>query len=351
MRMLIGPTKFMPFLAAAVLVGAGLTFFQPRAAQLYTSLLLVALVAGLTVRLLRRLVWRDERTITWLRVVAWAVVGLVATGTIIAAMFELWGRFAWDTTFVDRGPMAFALLHGVFVLAFVLVPFVSAELAAATQTRAAERDATRLRITNLERSLALTELKTMQAQIEPHFLYNVLANVQSMVALSPLAAQEMLDHLIRYLKLALPNMRTPHSPLGVELELSRAYLGIAAMRFGERLQVSVTDKTGGENIVLPPMLLLPLVENAVKHGAEPKPGPVRIEVTAHLDNDDVVLAVLDTGAGFSADAGSGVGLANVRERLAALFQSRAELLVEPRIIDGAGAGVIATLRLPRTSAT
>ena len=197
-------------------------------------------------------------------------------------------------------------------------------------------------LTSLERSLALSELKTLQAQIEPHFLYNVLANVQSMVKLAPDTADAMLMHLIDYLKLALPSMRGGESTVGAELDLARAYLAIAQLRFGDRLQVRVrSDETLRERS-MPPMLLLPLVENAVKHGVEPKPGRVQVQIDVSAENGAVTFRVIDDGAGFSHDAGSGIGVANVRERLAGLFNDGASVSIEPR----ASGGVISTLALP-----
>ena len=204
------------------------------------------------------------------------------------------------------------------------------------------RNAERLRVTALERSLALSELKTLQAQIEPHFLYNVLANVQSMVKLAPDTADAMLMHLIDYLKLALPSMRGDESTVGAELDLVRAYLAIAQLRFGDRLHVSVMCDDTLTTHSMPPMLLLPLVENAVKHGVEPKPGAVQVHIEVSAENDALTFRVTDDGAGFTHDAGSGIGIANVRERLSALFEAGASVSVAPQ----ASGGVVSMLILP-----
>ena len=152
----------------------------------------------------------------------------------------------------------------------------------------------------------------------------------------------MLLHLIDYLKLALPSMRGGESTVGAELDLTRAYLAIAQLRFGDRLQVSVTCDDATTARSMPPMLLLPLVENAVKHGVEPKPGAVHVQIAVSAENAALTFRVTDDGAGFTQDAGSGIGIANVRERLVALFKDGAIVSVEPR----ASGGVVSTLTLP-----
>ena len=266
----------------------------------------------------------------------------VLTFALSQIVFATWRQLAPDADIVIAGALPFVLVHCLFAAAFVLAPQVVTRLQQADAARIAERNAERLRVTALERSLALSELKTLQAQIEPHFLYNVLANVQSMVKLAPDTADAMLMHLIDYLKLALPSMRGGESTVGAELELARAYLAIAQLRFGDRLQARVNCDAALASNTMPPMLLLPLVENAVKHGVEPKPGAVQVHVNVSAANGALTFQVRDTGAGFTHDAGSGVGIANVRERLAALFKNGASVSVEAQ----ASGGVVATLMLP-----
>jgi sensor histidine kinase YesM len=190
----------------------------------------------------------------------------------------------------------------------------------------------------------MSELKTLQAQIEPHFLYNVLANVQSMIAHAPMTADAMLTHLIDYLKHALPSMRAGESTLRAELDLARSYLAIAQLRFGDRLTVTMNDLQGaGASVIsIPPMLLLPLIENAIKHGVEGKPGAVHIEIDVKRSDETLTICVIDDGAGFKQTSGSGIGISNVGERLTALYQDRASVSVVPR----EGGGVISTLRIP-----
>ena len=329
--------------AAALLAAAG-----QKALLLFASLILVsATVAALCFALRKRLYRanRTEEAAPWhqwrshsIELAAFALL----TFALSRIAFAAWMRIAPDADIVVAGASPFVLVHCLFAAAFVLVPDVVTRLQHAEAFRIARRNVERLRIIALERSLALSELKTLQAQIEPHFLYNVLANVQSMVKLAPDTADAMLMHLIDYLKLALPSMRGGESSVGAELDLTRAYLAIAQLRFGDRLQVSVTCDDALTTHVMPPMLLLPLVENAVKHGVEPKPGVVDIQIHVSAQNAALTFRVTDDGAGFTHDAGSGVGIANVRERLVALFKDGANVSVDPR----ASGGVVSTLTLP-----
>jgi hypothetical protein len=175
------------------------------------------------------------------------------------------------------------------------------------------------------RSAALAaELKALQAQVEPHFLYNTLANTRYLARHQPPRAVEMLEHLIAYLHSALPDMRSEASTLGREFELAGHYLALMAIRFGERLQYRLDCPSALAAMAMPPLLLMTLVENAVRHGVEPKPGTVRIAVTVAWQADVLTIVVADDGAGVGdATMGSGVGLRNLRQRLQALYGTRA----------------------------
>ena len=329
--------------AAALLVLVG-----QKALLLFISLVAVASIVAVLCWSLRSRLRRSHLPDDAPRWLAWRSPAIelasfaVLTFALSRMVFAAWNRLAPDADIVVAGASPFVLVHCLFVAAFVLAPEVVMRLQQADAARVTRRNAERLRITALERSLALSELKTLQAQIEPHFLYNVLANVQSMVKLAPDTADAMLMHLIAYLKLALPSMRGGESTVGAELDLARAYLAIAHIRFGDRLQVRVVCADVLTLHAMPPMLLLPLVENAVKHGVEPKPGAVNVRIEVSAKNGALTFRVIDDGAGFTHDAGSGIGIANVRERLAALFKHGATVSVEPQ----ATCGVVAMLVLP-----
>jgi len=193
----------------------------------------------------------------------------------------------------------------------------------------AQRQANALRVSELERAALSAELKSLQAQVEPHFLYNTLANTRYLARHAPERAVEMLDHLIAYLRTALPDMRTSSSTLGRECDLAGHYLSLMEIRFGSRLVTAIDCPDGLRGLPVPPMMLMSLVENAVQHGVEPKPGAVRVSVNAALRGDGrLEIVVRDDGAGLQrgqgvALLGSGVGLRNVRERLQALYGGQA----------------------------
>ena len=195
-------------------------------------------------------------------------------------------------------------------------------------------------------------LQLLRAQIEPHFLFNTLANVRSLARIDRLAAIAMLDHLMRYFSEALPKLRQEESALSDELLLIDAYLRIHQIRMGSRLtyELQVPEQLAVERI--PTMLLLTLVENAVKHGINPALDGGSIRVSASRESGNLVLKVTDSGKGLSATAGHGTGLANIRRRLSMLYGDEAVLSLTPAAIRGvvgdgvhpAGRGMIAFLR-------
>ncbi|MEQ1518397.1 MAG: histidine kinase [Usitatibacteraceae bacterium] len=196
----------------------------------------------------------------------------------------------------------------------------------------------------LERQLAEAKLVALSAQIEPHFLFNTLASIQYLIRNDAPKAIDMTSDLIRYLRLALPRMKQSTARLADELELVRAYLGIMQIRMGPRLQFSIDASDAIGDAQIPTMALITLVENAIKHGLEQKQDGGMIRVIATNDADDsrkLRLEVTDTGGGFSSAAsGTGIGLANIRERLQTLYGSRAHLALEANRPSGVKAILI-----------
>jgi signal transduction histidine kinase len=209
----------------------------------------------------------------------------------------------------------------------------------------AQRQAQALHLASLEQAALAAELKSLQAQVEPHFLYNTLANTRYLARHEPEKAVQMLDHLIGYLHTALPDMRTPASTLGREFELADHYLALMAIRFGARLSYEVVIPPELQGAAMPPLMLMSLVENAVRHGVEAKPGEVRVRLSAARVGDSLHVLVADSGAGLArAVFGSGVGLRNVRERLLALYGTAAGF----ELRTGGSGQTEAALRLPLT---
>jgi LytS/YehU family sensor histidine kinase len=186
----------------------------------------------------------------------------------------------------------------------------------------------------------------MQAQVEPHFLFNTLASVDYLIETDPARASRMQKNLIQYLRAALPQMREGSTTLGKEVALCRSYLEILKVRMEDRLQFVITVPQGLSSAQFPPMMLQSLVENCIKHGLEPKAEGGSLTISADFANGNLRVTVADTGLGFAAgtSSGSGVGLANVRERLAALYGGRAQLI----IAANTPTGTIATIEVPYT---
>jgi signal transduction histidine kinase len=202
----------------------------------------------------------------------------------------------------------------------------------------------------LQQHLLASRLQVLRAQIEPHFLYNTLANVQFLIRNDPPSADAMVGALIDYLRHALPRMReaVATSTLGDELALARAYLDILRIRMGARLSVHIDAPDALGAHPFPPMLMLSLVENAIKHGLEPKAGGGRLAIDVTADARRLRVAVRDDGIGFgsSLGGGTGIGLRNIRETLASLHGAAATLTVEPAVAGG----VVATIEVPRQGA-
>ncbi|GAB4208440.1 MAG: hypothetical protein Fur0019_14150 [Tibeticola sp.] len=194
-----------------------------------------------------------------------------------------------------------------------------------------------------------SELRLLRAQIEPHMLFNTLANLRSLIDEDPPLAQDMLDRLITYLRAALAASRSEWTTLGQEFAQLDAYLGLMAMRLGPRLQHALELPDELRAVRIPPMLLQPLVENAIKHGIEPKVGGGRVDVRARRREDGGVEIVIDdTGLGAAAAAAddaagsSRYGLSHVRERLRSVYGDSATF----ELVPAQPQGMHASVRIP-----
>ena len=192
----------------------------------------------------------------------------------------------------------------------------------------AEQARSEARANELERQAVTARLQALQAQIEPHFLFNTLANVVSLIDSDPVRGRGMLMQLIDLLRSSLAASRGQQGTLGQELALLTPYLEILKVRMGSRLDYSIDVAADLHGASLPPLTLQPLVENAVRHGLEPKVTGGRVQVSARVHDGELCIEVADDGVGFSPQAGSGVGLANVRERLRSQYGPAARFTVE-----------------------
>jgi hypothetical protein len=218
---------------------------------------------------------------------------------------------------------------------------LQAEVRAAQATETAEAE-------QLKRQVVEARMAAMQAQVEPHFLFNTLASIDHLIETDPARASTMQKNLIALLRASMPTMREANAQgvrdLGREMAVIRPYVEILKVRMEERLQAEIDVPEGLHSAEFPPMMIQSLVENAVKHGLEPKPEGGRLTVRAQIVHGKLQVTVADTGLGFgkAATAGTGVGLENIRERLRLLYGSQASLTVaanEP-------SGTIATITVP-----
>ena len=198
-----------------------------------------------------------------------------------------------------------------------------------------------------EKELTVAKLSLLHAQVEPHFLYNTLASAQLLTRADPARADQMLGNLILYLRHSLPRTENSLSTVGEELERVQAYLDILKIRMGSRLNLQVEVPKALHAVLFPTMMLQTLVENAIKHGLEPKPGGGTVWILARAHEHSVALTVADDGRGFSSEGGgTGIGLRNVRERLRLAYGNNAWFA----IVANFPAGVAATITVPNSGA-
>ena len=228
----------------------------------------------------------------------------------------------------DLGGVVLVVLFAYLAASKIVVRKVAqADAKVRTAVDAAEREA-------MERRLMQARLQVLQAQVEPHFLFNTLAAVDYLIETEPPRASQMQKALITYLRGALPQMREESSTLGREMRLIRSYLDLIKMRIEDRLQIEIAVPSSLENAEFPPMMLQSLVENAVKHGIEPKTEGGRIRVAAGATGTQLWVEVSDTGVGVPdgdlfdvPTAGTGIGLQNIRERLSMLYPGKSGLML------------------------
>ena len=199
---------------------------------------------------------------------------------------------------------------------------------------------TELQRIQYDRQMTEAQLQSLRAQIEPHFLFNTLANVQQLYRTEPERGRRMLGNFVAYLRAALPLMRHDETTLEQEVELARAYLEVLQVRMGKRLHVRMDVPQALAALPFPSLALSTLTENAIKHGLNPLPEGGAIEITARAEHGRLKVSVADTGAGLQRNSGTGAGLANLRARLAALYGGSGNLAFEANVPRGIRATII-----------
>ena len=236
--------------------------------------------------------------------------------------------------------LAFLFIVASAILKISYKGRVQAEVKAAAATETAESE-------QLKRQVVEARMAAMQAQVEPHFLFNTLASIDHLIETDPKRASQMQKNLIALLRASMPAMRESHPAahnLGREIAVIRPYLEILKVRMEERLQTVVDVPEGLLSAEFPSMMIQSLVENAIKHGLEPKPEGGTLTVRAEVQHGKLAVTVADTGVGFgnAATAGTGVGLANIRERLQLVYGGKASMLVAANTPSG----TVVTLTVP-----
>jgi signal transduction histidine kinase len=302
-------------------------------------------VGRLTViRWARRRAERRNPTRAWFPPLRWLFFWIVLSALLgyeVGIVFgnALLGRKAPGLGLFATDPRALAVILIITIVSTLIVTFWWFACA-----RLAESEA---RAESAQRAASENHLKLLEAQLEPHMLFNTLANLRVLIGVDPDRAQQMLDHLIAFLRTTLNASRADVHPLADEFARVSDYLALMAIRMGPRLQVKMDLPPELREHTVPPLLLQPLIENSIKHGLEPKVQGGRIEVAARCDDQNLVLTVRDSGVGLSHEAttaGTRFGLGQVRQRLNTLYADRAQVALEPSVHpDG---GTVARIVLP-----
>jgi signal transduction histidine kinase len=333
-------------LIVAFVMNAGKSVFEDILASICIGTLAFLFIYGA-----RLAIWRANRRPGALPFMVLLAVGAWLAQVVGTRMF----RWLLGIGGVQASPFASPKTAGLMLFtlttaAGVSLFFYGRAKIVRLETVAAQEKA---RAALVEKQALQAQLQMLQAQIEPHMLFNTLANLQGLIGFDPDRAQLLLDQLIQYLRATLSASRSATTTLAKEFSLMEAYLGLMSVRMGERLAYTLELPQHLRQLPLPPMLLQPLVENAIQHGLEPKIAGGHITVRATEQDGQLLLAVSDTGLGLDHPGGrrpgTGLGLANIRERLTVLYGAHAALTLS--LAPGDAAGTVAQLRLPLPAAT
>ncbi len=324
-------------LIAAFFTAVGVMFSGklPSIGTWFTNNLLIANCIGY---LFHAAYFLSDRSIDpWLRRQSAVILALyhfslsilcVVIGFAFAGQLLGWPVMQWV---LSRGYIVTIVTTSVLISGIMGVIFYVAEHRAVAEMQLHKE---RARVATMEREAMLANLKALQAQIEPHFLFNTLANVVGLIHSQPDTAKHMLEQFIAYLRASLASTREQETTLGNEFQLMANFLALLQIRMGDRLRIKLDLPADLAAQHLPSMLLQPLLENAIKHGLEPKVDGGSITLQARREGDLLRICVSDTGLGFSGATSSGLGLKNVRERLNMLYDGKASLTIEENQPNG-----------------
>jgi sensor histidine kinase YesM len=339
-------SKFKNILADGIIIGAVntliafvFTFISPLKEFLVTFVMVHSL--GVAVSLLVLLSLWIFRPPTWARFLFIAGID-ICCGVFIGMGV---GRIALEHVFgisVDwRANNLFeqAVVAGIIISAVMLYSFI-AKIRLRYRNEMLEQE--KIKRLATEKESISAHLRMLQAQIEPHFLFNTLSNIISLIDTRPDKGKSMLLDLTKYLRTSLSRTLPEKTTLSQELSMLKAYLDIQKIRMDERLNYEIDVPDYLWQHTFPPMLLQPLVENAVRHGLEPKVEGGKITIRATRKDDHLRIEVADTGLGLSDCDQPNVGIANVRERLHLLFGEKGRLMIE----ENQPQGIRAVIEVP-----
>jgi sensor histidine kinase YesM len=274
------------------------------------------------------------------RINNWPLFGTISAYTVFGFVITQAAFFAISFIPGFEGFQRWSKTPQWYAATFSLAFFISLILGFTWRARMAsyEREAAleqeKTRTQEIEKQAAEANLRALQAQIEPHFLFNTLANVVGLIHPQPDKAKLMLEQFIAYLRATLAATREERTTLAGEFDMMKNFLSILEIRMGNRLRVHLDLPAALSNIAMPPMLLQPLIENAIKHGLEPKMEGGTLELKAERAGESIRISVIDTGLGFSNSPSNGIGLKNVRERIEKLYGAKGGVSIEENLPSG-----------------
>jgi sensor histidine kinase YesM len=339
---IVGATTFAAWIAS--LLPWNMSFLE--ASLVFNTIVLALLWSGLSAWFGYR---RFHRRL--LRAILLAAVVVIASAFVAGTAVDVingreplsWLSNSAKLRHAVTGALVFAFLYA-FLIALI-TSLRNREYLALTARLAAERHQS-----ELSRQLAESRLMLLQRQVEPHFLFNTLGSAQQLAERGAPAAARLIGDLIVFLRASMPTLGSQTTTLAEEATLARAYLGIMKTRLAARLEYSIDVPPELASFSLPSGVLVTLVENAIKHGIEPQPAGGTVRLSASREDTAagacVVVTVADTGSGMSGAPGQGIGLANIRERLALLYGTAARLVLSENVPQG----FVARLVLPNDAA-
>jgi len=263
----------------------------------------------------------------------------IMSGSVLSWGFLYFLRGIDSSEFIT-GVLTHVIVFGIVFAIPIIYFFVSRDKMAESEKQIASEKIKRL---SMEKETAMTTLRLLQAQIEPHFLFNTLSNVISLFDIDVDKAKQMLIDLNEYLRISLQRTRQEMITLDQELELVRRYLDIFKIRMGDRLSYRIQNKTGDTTILFPPLIIQPLVENSIKYGIEPDVSGGSINIDCQIQNNVLEIVISDTGKGLDDDTNkAGIGINNVSQRLETIYGNMASLT----LTQNQPSGIKATIEVP-----